>query len=454
MTSEAGAWRYRPPIHRLNVGLLGCGVVGGGVVAALHQSTRRIEQTAGLHFDIVRVAVRDLQRDRGPLVQRGWLCTDWRAICEADDVDIVVEAMGGLSPAKEAIEAALAHGKHVITANKQLLAAYGEPLRAQARRAQRNLLFEASVLGGIPALHAFQTYFGANQVQALRGIVNGTSNFILTRMRDADATFAEALAEAQAAGYAEADPTADVEGYDALYKLQILARAGLSIDLPAEAVYRMGIAEVTRADLALAERLGCKVKHVAEVSVDGAGDVCARVGPAFVAQSDALYSVDGVQNALVVRADLVGELTFAGPGAGAMPTASAIVEDLVKVRGALSEVGVNRAIEVKAPVPDAVVVQFPNTQHTADNGYLTDLVAACFGESSQPLHLPPSRVGERQAHAWLIRNGLPAATCQRLLRQSGLMDASCTPVYGDVRLPVAAFDVAFSDTVLTGFSSI
>ncbi|MDQ0189987.1 homoserine dehydrogenase [Alicyclobacillus cycloheptanicus] len=315
----------------LRIGLLGCGVVGGGVVETLHQNARHIEAEHGVRLDIVRAAVRDVQRERSVHVRRSWLCSDWREVCEADDVDLVIEVMGGTSPAREAIATALTHGKHVVTANKQLLAACGVELQALAATVDRRLLFEASVLGGIPAIHILHTYFGANRIRALRGIVNGTSNYILTQMADTGLSFADALAEAQRLGYAEADPSADVEGYDALYKLQILARCGLRIDLPEAAVTRVGIMGVTSADLAAAKRLGCKVKHVAEVRLAADGRVSAQVAPVVVAPSDPLYAIDGVQNALVVTGDLVGDLTFAGPGAGAWPTASAIVEDVLKV---------------------------------------------------------------------------------------------------------------------------
>jgi homoserine dehydrogenase len=238
---------------RLRLGLLGCGVVGGGVVEGLHQNGAYIASRVGVELAISRIAVRDLARPRTPHVRREWLTGDWRAVCEAPDVDVVIEVMGGIDPALEAVRTALLRGKHVVTANKQLLALHGEELHAIARQTGRRLLYEASVLGGIPAIHNIETYFQANRVKRLRGILNGTCNYILTRMEADCLPFREALAEAQALGYAEADPTMDVDAWDATYKLQILASLAFGQRLPVETIAREGIRRITLAEVLAAK---------------------------------------------------------------------------------------------------------------------------------------------------------------------------------------------------------
>lgn len=334
-------------IKTLRIGMLGCGVVGGGVVEALHLNANHMEAQFGFRFELVRVVVRDFTRLRTQHFLSEWLESDWRRVTEADDIDIVIEAIGGITPAYEAIVSALRHGKHVVTANKELLATFGDELFQVAKQCNRQLLFEASVLGGIPALHALQTYFAANRVTRLRGIMNGTTNYILTRMGEEDLGFAQALAEAQAAGYAEADPTADVEGFDARYKLQILIRQAFAADVDTVEIEMKGISGVEAADLVMARELGCKLKLVAEAALDPCdGKLAVAVRPVLLGNKDALYHVDDVQNALCVTGNLVGDLVFMGPGAGAFPTASAVVEDLVKIACTSLDRETARAVEL------------------------------------------------------------------------------------------------------------
>jgi homoserine dehydrogenase len=314
----------------VKLGLLGCGVVGGGVVEALQQCRDRIAALYGIQFDIVRIAVRDLQRDRVAAVRREWLCNDWQDICEADDVDVVVEVMGGLQPAQDAIATALRNGKHVVTANKELLASCGEELHHLAEENGCHLLYEASVLGGVPVLHGIETYFQANQITRIRGILNGTCNYILSRMAEGGVRFADALSEAQASGYAEADPTMDVESLDALFKLEILTRLAFGAKIDVGQVSRVGIAGVEACDMSLARQLGCRIQQVAIAEwVDDR--IAATVEPTFVPQHDPLSHIAGVDNGLSIEGSIVGRVLFSGPGAGAFPTASAVVEDLMKL---------------------------------------------------------------------------------------------------------------------------
>ncbi|MCL6632197.1 MAG: homoserine dehydrogenase [Alicyclobacillus herbarius] len=314
----------------VRIGLLGCGVVGGGVVEALAQNRERIHQYAGVVPVIHRIAVRDAGKTRHPEVKRRQLCTDWRAVVEDGEVDVVIEVMGGIEPARSAILAALCAGKPVITANKQLLALHGPELMECAHRHGATLHYEASVLAGIPAIHTLNTYFFANRVRRLRGIVNGTSNYILTRMTEGQ-SFAEALAEAQSLGYAEANPSQDINGDDALYKLQVLIWTLTGQPLPSALIRKRGIDVLSAQEVWEAKRQGKRWKLVAEAEFDAAGNpVLATVEPIALAVDDPLYHVDGVANALSIEGDLVGSVTLMGPGAGALPTASAIVEDLLQ----------------------------------------------------------------------------------------------------------------------------
>lgn len=386
---------------QIRVGLLGCGVVGGGVVEALHRNAEHMEAQFGVRLELVRVVVRDVNRPRTPHFQPKWLASDWRQVTEASDIDIVIEAMGGISPAREAIKSALRFGKHVVTANKELLARHGEELLALARETGQQLLFEASVLGGIPALHALQTYFGANRITRLRGIFNGTTNYILSRMTDAPIGFAQALEEAQAAGYAEADPTSDVEGYDALYKLKILIRQAFAAEVRVGDVEQQGISRIEAADMVMARNLDCKIKLVAEASWDPAiGRVTAAVRPVLLGSKDTLYSVDGVQNALAVTGDLVGDLVFMGPGAGAFPTASAVVEDLVKIALTSSDrVSQSSASEVAQVTSSEYIVR-----RKCDCGVCTGaqynaaISQALDGAEIRYLNLP-----EHGQESWIVR---------------------------------------------------
>lgn len=464
--------------RRVRVGLLGCGVVGGGVAAWLQQAQAQAPWHGSVIFELTRIAVRDVERERPACVDRALLTTDWRGVCLADDVDVVVEAMGGLSPAREAITAALQHGKHVVSANKQLLAAHGDDLLALAAASGRDLRFEASVLGAIPALHMLDTYFAANQIEALRGIMNGTSNYILTTMAKQGLPFAEALARAQAAGYAEADPTADIEGCDALAKLQILANKAFGVSLPVAGFDLAGISAVHASDLALAARAGWKLKHVAELRAADDGTLAARIGPAMVASDDPLFGIDGVQNGLVVTADLAGDLLFAGAGAGAMPTASAIVEDLLKLDYAAAGPAAGSETErvqlqgaaggerrFAGPVRSIVVERavLCVRDGAGESGHAATALDAFVGRlQGAPLGreagAAAKRHGARVEHAtrlwhsahsaaWLLKGKLPLLACRRAAERLWAAEAVVYPVYGAAELP-AEFAAAFAPGAL------
>jgi homoserine dehydrogenase len=324
------------------VGVLGCGNVGGALVSLITREADAIEARTGIRLEITRVAVRDLAKARPPELNRDLLTTDAHALVTADDVDVVVEIMGVLDPADALLRAALAAGKPVVTANKELLATRGVDLFAAAAAAGRDLLFEAAVAGGIPVVRPLRESLAGEPIVRIMGIVNGTTNFILTRMTEAGAGYDDALAEAQRLGYAEPDPTADVGGYDAGAKVAILASIAFGVGVALDDVYCEGITKITATDIAFAQRLGYVVKllGIAE-QVDG--QVGVRVHPAMVPATHPLASVRDSFNAVFIEGEAVGELMLYGRGAGAMPTSSALLGDLLDAAHNLRQGGAGRA---------------------------------------------------------------------------------------------------------------
>ena len=321
--------------RRLKVAVLGCGSVGSQVVRLLQEQAGDLAARVGAPVDLVGVAVRRLEATREVEVPDGLLTTDAEALVARADVDLVVEVIGGIEPARTLILAALENGASVITANKALLAEDGPTLFEAAEKAGRDLYYEASVAGAIPILRPLRESLAGDTVTRVLGIVNGTTNFILDRMDSSGAGFAEALEEAQELGYAEADPTADVEGFDAAAKAAILASLAFHSRITASDVHREGITEVTAADIQSARDMGSVVKLLAicelRVTEDGQGAVAVRVHPAMIPRSHPLASVREAYNAVFVESEAAGQLMFYGPGAGGAPTASAVLGDLVTV---------------------------------------------------------------------------------------------------------------------------
>jgi len=318
----------------LKVAVLGCGSVGSQVVRLLGQQADDLEARIGARVELVGVAVRRLEAPRDVDVPLGLLTTDAHALATRDDVDLVVEVIGGIEPARSLILAALENGASVVTANKALLAEDGSTMFEAAEKAGRDLYYEAAVAGAIPILRPLRESLAGDKVTRVLGIVNGTTNFILDKMDTHGSGFAEALQEAQELGYAEADPTADVEGFDAAAKAAILASLAFHSRVTAADVYREGISEVTAADVVSAREMGCVVKLLAicELRTGAGGDaVSARVHPAMIPRSHPLASVREAYNAVFVESEAAGQLMFYGPGAGGAPTASAVLGDLVTV---------------------------------------------------------------------------------------------------------------------------
>src|SRR5918995_1407083 len=326
----------------LKVAVLGCGAVGSQVVRLLTEQHDDLAARVGVPVELVGVAVRRLDAPREVEVPEGLLTTDATTLVTRDDVDLVVEVIGGIEPARSLILAALESGASVVTANKALLAEDGETLFAAAEKAGRDLYFEAAVAGAIPILRPLRESLAGDKVTRVLGIVNGTTNFILDKMDTQGSGFEDALEEAQALGYAEADPTADVEGFDAAAKAAILASLAFHSRVTAADVHREGISDVTSGDVRSATDMGSVVKllAIAELNATGSGDeaVSVRVHPAMIPRDHPLASVREAYNAVFVESEAAGQLMFYGPGAGGAPTASAVLGDLVTVaRNRLAE---------------------------------------------------------------------------------------------------------------------
>jgi homoserine dehydrogenase len=316
---------------RVRVALLGCGTVGTEVVRLLHDQASDLTARVGAELELVGIAVRRPGRDRGPLPVPGSLfTTDALGLVKRDDVDVVVEVVGGIEPARTWLVEAMRAGKSVVTANKALLAEDGATLHAAATEGGADLYYEAAVAGAIPLLRPLRDSLHGDRITRVTGIVNGTTNFILSSMDSSGAGFSEALDEATELGYAEPDPTADVEGFDAAAKAAILASLAFHTRVTAADVYREGITEVTAADVASAKEMGCIIKLLC-IATRSADSVSVRVHPAMIPRSHPLASVGDAFNAVFVEASAAGQLMFYGRGAGGAPTASAVLGDLVTV---------------------------------------------------------------------------------------------------------------------------
>ncbi|OGU20960.1 MAG: homoserine dehydrogenase [Hydrogenophilales bacterium RIFOXYD1_FULL_62_11] len=313
----------------INVGLLGLGTVGGGTLTVLRRNAEEITRRAGREIRVVRAAVRDLEKAK---LLAGDLPLTINPFDVVDDpeIDIVVELIGGLEPARELVMQAIANGKHVVTANKHLVAKYGNEIFAAAQAKGVMVAFEAAVAGGIPIIKALREGLTANRIEWLAGIINGTSNFILTEMRDKGAAFEDVLKQAQALGYAEADPTFDIEGIDAAHKLTILSAIAFGIPMQFDKAYTEGISKLTREDVQYAEELGYRIKLLG-IARRAENGIELRVHPTLIPERRLIANVDGAMNAVLVKGDAVGPTLYYGAGAGAEPTASAVVADLVDV---------------------------------------------------------------------------------------------------------------------------
>lgn len=314
----------------INVGLLGVGTVGGGTATVLKRNAAEISRRAGRDIVLKMAANLDLDAARAIVGEGVEVVADGFAVARHPDIDIVVELIGGTGIAKELVLAAIDSGKHVVTANKKLLAEHGNEIFARAQEKGVTVAFEAAVAGGIPIIKALREGLSANHIEWIAGIINGTSNFILTEMRDKGAAFADVLAEAQRLGYAEADPTFDIEGHDAAHKLTIMAALAYGIPMQFDKAYLEGISKLSACDIRYAEELGYRIKLLGITRRTDKG-VELRVHPTLIPEKRLIANVDGVMNAVMVKGDAVGATMYYGAGAGSLPTASAVVADIVDV---------------------------------------------------------------------------------------------------------------------------
>ncbi|ERI11499.1 homoserine dehydrogenase [Aneurinibacillus aneurinilyticus ATCC 12856] len=315
---------------KVKVGLMGLGTVGTGVVRIVQGHQEDLQKQTGLSIEIAKVLVQNVEKTRSLKLAEGIVTTDAADLFDNPEIDVIVEVIGGIQPAKEYILKALDNGKHIVTANKDLMALHGAEILSKAQERGCDVFYEASVAGGIPILRALVEGFSSDRITKMMGIVNGTTNYIMTKMSQEGADYTEVLKEAQALGYAESDPTADVEGHDAARKMAILGTLGFHVDMSLEDVDCKGISKVSAEDIAYAKKLGYEIKLLGIAQRDD-GLIEVSVQPTLVHHTHPLASVNGVFNAVYVHGEAVGETMFYGPGAGELPTATAVVSDLVTV---------------------------------------------------------------------------------------------------------------------------
>ena len=322
-------------LNPVKVGVLGLGTVGGGSVHVLQRNAEEIARRAGRGIVVTHACAKELNQTHPYNTDEIALTDQLADVVSNPEVDIIVELLGGTTIARDMTLQAIANGKHVVTANKALIAKHGNEIFAAAQEKGVMVAFEASVGGGIPVIKAVREGLAANKIQWIAGIINGTSNFILTEMRDKGSEFADVLAEAQRLGYAERDPTFDIEGVDAAHKLTILASIAFGIPLQFDKVYMEGITKITPADVQYANELGYRIKHLGITKRTDKG-IELRVHPTFIPTARLLANVEGVMNAVLVQSDALGQSLYYGAGAGALPTGSAIIADLVDVTRTLT----------------------------------------------------------------------------------------------------------------------
>ena len=415
----------------MRVGVLGCGNVGAALVDLVRTQADTVERRTGIRLEVTRVAVRNMSAPREVELDEGVLTRDARSVATDPDVDIVVEAIGGIEPARGLILEALAGGKPVVTANKELLANCGAELYEAADAAGRDLLFEAAVAGGIPIMRALRESLYGEPITRVMGIINGTTNFILTKMTDAvlaggEGDYAATLAEAQALGYAERDPTADVEGFDAGAKAAIIATAAFGAKVVAGDVYHEGISRVSGSEISIADRLGYCIKLLGIIERDtDTGDVSVRVHPTMVPKEHPLASVRDSFNAVFVEGDFVDSLMFFGRGAGGAPTASAVFGDVVDAainlrRGTHGTLGALHDARVRAI--DETEAQYLLSLDVADQPGVLHAVTGVFAEHGVSIRAAEQEGNAPDARLVFITHSAREADVQATVRQLGGLD--------------------------------
>lgn len=415
----------------MRIGVLGCGNVGAALVELVRTQRDAVQRRTGITLEVTRVAVRNLSAPRDVELAEGVLTREAHSVTTDPDIDLVVEAIGGIEPARGLILEALAHGKPVVTANKELLANCGAELYAAADAAGRDLLFEAAVAGGIPIMRALRESLYGEPITRVMGIINGTTNFILTKMTDAvlaggEGDYAATLAEAQALGYAERDPTADVEGYDAGAKAAIIATAAFGTKVVAGDVYHEGISRVSGGEIAIADRLGYCIKLLGIIERDAdSGDVSVRVHPAMVPKQHPLASVRDSFNAVFVEGDFVDSLMFFGRGAGGAPTASAVFGDVVDAainlrNGTHGTLGALHDARVRAI--DETSAEYLLSLDVADEPGVLHAVTGVFADNGVSIRAAEQEGDGPNARLVFITHSAQEAAVQSTVRQLGTLD--------------------------------
>jgi len=401
----------------IKVGICGLGTVASGVISIFQRNGGLINTRCAVDVELSHIGAR---RDNPACDTRGYLVSrDIFAVVEDPNIDIVVELIGGTTVARDLVAQALNNGKHVVTANKALIAEHGNSLLALAEEKGLSLRFEAAVAGGIPILKTLRESLAANQISSVAGIINGTGNYILTEMANAGRDFNDVLAEAQALGYAEADPTFDIDGTDAAHKLVILASLAFGMPLNIDGPFCEGINQVAPEDLKFAAELGYRIKHLGIARRDG-DRVDLRVHPTLIPQSKQIANVDGVLNTVMVKADAVGELVLVGPGAGSLPTASAVCGDLVDLARELGEgqrdetpalgVPVGQLVEPVLVPRGEVVSSWYLRMNAEDKPGVMSAITRTLGEqgiSIESLIQRPATAGSRTAQVVILTDRAP-----------------------------------------------
>ncbi|HTQ09748.1 MAG TPA: homoserine dehydrogenase [Fimbriimonadaceae bacterium] len=383
-----------PPSNAIRVGMLGFGTVGTGAYRMLKENSAAITRKVGRSLELAKIGIRDPKKPR--ILPAGMFTTDLDSIIEDPTIDVVLELIGGVDPAGRLIESAIRSGKHVVTANKELIAKNGARLLKMAHERGLDLHYEAAVGGGIPLVQPLKHQLAGNDVLKMMGILNGTTNYILTKMRDEGMDFEVALREAQAKGYAEADPSSDVDGHDAAYKIAILASIAFGKQVPIEQVYREGIRNVSKEDIQYADVLGYRIKLLGIVEPFAENRILIRVHPTMIPKDHPLAGVNDVYNAVWIHGDFAGDLMFSGRGAGSHPTASAIVGDLIDVGRTIAK-GAEGSVIVYEPGMETEPIESLTTSYyvrliVLDRPKVLGTIATAFGEYAVGLAAMEMRV--------------------------------------------------------------
>jgi homoserine dehydrogenase len=423
----------------LGIGLLGCGTVGGAVIRLLRANAEQIRHRTGVVFRLAAVAVADPSKPRDLPLEPGILTGDSRAVVGDERVDAVVEVIGGIEPARTLLLEAIRRGKSVVTANKQLMARHGPELFAAAAHGGVDLRLEASVGGGLPVIQPLRESLAGNRFQEIVGILNGTTNYVLTKMGEERWEFARALAEAQRLGFAEADPAADVGGDDAAAKLAILTTIAFGIAVHEDSVYREGIRRISAQDFQFADELGFTIKLLAMAREED-GRVEARVHPALLPRTHPLAAIRDELNAVFVRGDAVGEVMFVGRGAGGAPTASAVVADLIDVArnrraGAHGRIGMSALRQDALRPMEETSSPFYLLMQVSDRPGVFARIASIFGEEGVSIASIVQKSRGETADIVMVTHATPEGRMQRVLSRVETLD-----VVGTVRNVIRVID--------------